>query len=262
METWNEVLNFTLKAINSTTSLKRDGELEADEADVGKDMLSRWAAVKRADSLKMTTRDVVVHLSANVFAGSGTAAIALRAVIYFLCKRPSTMRKLVAELDAAKEGFSHPVSYKEAVRLPYLNAVLREAMRLHPSVGLLLERHVPASGATICGQWIPAGTIVGINPWVVHHDLKLFPDPEEFIPERWIESSAARLLEMDRAFFGFGAGSRYCLGKNMTMMEMTKVIAQLLVEFEVKLTYPHREWTVKNYWFVSQKGLDCTLTRR
>lgn len=68
METWNQVLMFTLKTINGRASIKRDGELI--NADVeGRDMLSRWAYVKSSDSLKMSTRDIIVHLSGNVFAG-------------------------------------------------------------------------------------------------------------------------------------------------------------------------------------------------
>jgi hypothetical protein len=66
METWNQVLIFTLKAINSRTKMSRDGELELEENRVGNDMLSKWAAVKAFDPLKMSTRDVVVHLSTNV----------------------------------------------------------------------------------------------------------------------------------------------------------------------------------------------------
>lgn len=68
METWNQVLVFTLKAINGRASIKRDGELiNADSG--GRDMLSRWAYVKSSDPLKMNTRDIIVHLSTNVFAG-------------------------------------------------------------------------------------------------------------------------------------------------------------------------------------------------
>ena len=66
METWNETLMFTLKAINSRTKISRDGELELEEGRVGNDMLSKWAAVKAFDPLKMSTRDIVVHLSTNV----------------------------------------------------------------------------------------------------------------------------------------------------------------------------------------------------
>ena len=65
MESWNQVLVFTLKAINNRTKMSRDGELEL-EGGAGDDMLSKWAAVKSFDPLKMNTRDVIVHLSTNV----------------------------------------------------------------------------------------------------------------------------------------------------------------------------------------------------
>jgi cytochrome P450 len=201
METWNEVVNFTLKAINSRSSLKRDGELQAGEGEVGSDMLSRWEAIKNAEPLKMSTRDVIVHLSANVFAGADTTAISLRAVIYYLCKNPSTMKKLVHEIDDAEDWLKNPISYKDTSGMTYLNAVLKEAMRIHPAVGLLLERHVPTGGATICGEYIPAGTIVGINAWALHYDEKVYPDPQKLIPERWIESSETKLAAMEKSFF-------------------------------------------------------------
>ncbi|KAL2000136.1 hypothetical protein VTN02DRAFT_3523 [Thermoascus thermophilus] len=265
MENWNQVLQFTLKAINSRSSLQRDGELEDGGEGGGKDMLSRWMAIHHADPEKLSTRDIVVHLSTNVFAGSDTTAIALRAVIYFLIRHPEKMAKVRAELDAAdREGkLSSPVSYRESItHLPYLGAVLKESMRLHPSVGLILERHVPRSGATICGRHIPGGTIVGINAWVLHRDPHVFPDPDSFIPERWIESPEEKLKEMDQSFFVFGSGSRTCIGKNISLMEMHKIIPQLLRDFEISLHKPQENWHTRNMWFVQQEGLICDLVRR
>ncbi|TKX20155.1 pisatin demethylase-like protein 4 [Elsinoe australis] len=265
METWNQVVTFTLKAINSRTTITRDGELELEQGSAGNDMLSKWAAVKSADPLKMSTRDAIVHLSANVFAGSDTTAIALRAILYFLIKNPDKMRILVEEIDEvdAEGKLSDPISDKEARNeLPYLNAVIKEALRLHPSVGLLLERHVPAGGAVICGKHIPGGTIVGINSWVIHRDEKIFPDPERFEPERWLKGlDKDRLAEMEKAWFPFGAGSRTCTGRNISMIEMRKVVPQLLREFEVEIV-GDKEWEVRNVWFVQQKMPPCRLRRR
>jgi cytochrome P450 len=264
METWNAVLTFTLKAINSRTSIQRDGELELTDGGE-KDMLSRWAATKNKDPLKMCTRDIIVHLSTNVFAGSDTTAIALRAAIYFLIKNPEKMKKTLDEIDTAdREGkLSHLIAYKESItHLPYTCAVIKEAMRLHPSVGLLMERHVPPQGAEICGQYIPGGTIVGINPWVLQHDPNVYEDPEAFIPERWLTSDAGKLAKMETSFISFGAGSRTCVGKNISLMEMQKVVPQLLRRYSIELADPKAEWKTSNRWFVQQSGLVCRLTKR
>ncbi|ESU15399.1 hypothetical protein FGSG_13459 [Fusarium graminearum PH-1] len=264
MENWNAVLTFTLKAINSRTSMKRDGELELPD-EGGKDLLSKWAAVKNKDPLKMSTRDAIVHLSANVFAGSDTTAIALRAVIYFLIKNPDKMTNVVQEIDAAdKNGnLSDLISYKESTsHLIYTKAAIKEAMRLHPSIGLLMERHVPPQGAEICGHFFPGGTIVGINPWVVQHDPKVYEDPEAFKPERWLTSDAELLSKMEASFFTFGAGSRTCLGKHISLMELHKVVPQLLRRYHIVLADPDADWEVKNRWFVQQHGLNCILKKR
>ena len=265
METWNQVVLFTLKAINSRASLKRDGELI--NADVeGRDMLSRWAYVKSSDPDKMNTRDIVVHLSTNVFAGSDTTAIALRAIVYFLCRHPQACEKMVAELDAvdAQRQLSDPISYKEAsTRLPYMGAVVKEAMRLHPSVGLLMERHVPAGGLHIYGRHLPAGTVVGINPWVTNRDANVFPDPEAFRPERWLDASETELKRMESLWeLNFGWGSRKCIGRNISWVEINKVIPELYRQFEVQLAEPEKEWRITNHWFVQQEGVDCVLRKR
>ncbi|KAK9446517.1 cytochrome P450 [Limtongia smithiae] len=263
METWNAVLNFTLKAVNSRGHLERDGKLETNA--IGRDMLSKWNQVMVENPGRITTRDIIVHLSTNVFAGSDTTAIALRAVVYFLLKNPAKMEKFMTELDGADARglLSYPVSYREATtHLPYLQAVIKEAIRLHPSVGLLLERHVPAGGVELCGRYIPAGTIVGINAWVLHHDPSIFPQPDCFIPERWIDNPPATLALMNQAWFAFGAGSRTCIGKNISMMEMSKVLPQLFREYTVELADAKKEWKTRNVWFVQQEGVVVRLQRR
>lgn len=174
------------------------------------------------------------------------------------------MSKLVSEIDTAASAgqLSDPPSYKEASQLPYLNAVIKESLRIHPSVGLLLERHVPSGGATIPGQYIPGGTKIGINAWAVHYDEVIFPNPKEFIPERWIENSEEMLREMERSMFAFGAGSRTCTGRNLSLIEMVKVLQCSLRKFDVRLVDEGKEWKVRNMWFVQQTGLECIFTPR
>lgn len=76
---------------------------------------------------------------------------------------------------------------------------MKEAMRCHPIVSLPLERVVPEGGAVLCGSYLDGGTIVGINPVVLHHDKTIFgEDAADFRPERWIESDEKDIKNMDR----------------------------------------------------------------
>lgn len=131
-------------------------------------------------------------------------------------RNPAAYEKLTAEIDAAvADGtLSMPVAYAEAIRLPYLKGCINEGMRLHPSVGLIMPRLVPAGGATISGFYFPEGYRVGVNGAVVHYDKDVFgPDADNFNPDRWITGDAVR---MDKTMIHFGAGPRTCIGKNVS----------------------------------------------
>ena len=111
--------------------------------------------------------------------------------------------------------------------------------------------------------------IVGINPWVLQHDPVVFPEPERFEPERWLEwdgkegSSKEKLAEQERYFFSFGAGSRVCIGRNASSIEMRKVIPLLVGEFEMEFEDGEgAEWKVRNVWFTQQEMPKVVLKRR
>jgi cytochrome P450 len=179
-----------------------------------------------------------------VFAGSETTAISLSSVFYFLLKNPRCYHKLMQELDeAVKEGVieerdGKTVSWAESQKLPYLDAVIQESFRLHPAAGLLLERVVPKQGMTILGEFIPGGTIVGCNAWVLHRRPEIFgQDVDTFRPERWIEAAEGKnglsLKEMKATMFQFGSGARTCIGRNVSLLEVYKLVPSFLRRFEV-----------------------------
>lgn len=182
------------------------------------------------------------YLLGNVVAGSDTTATTISAAIYYVLKNPTVHAKLRDELSAA--DLSLPAKWKDLQKLPYFTAVMREARRIHPGVGMLLERVVPAGGLDLPdGQFVPEGTIVGMNPWVVNRDRDVFgPDSDLFVPERWLQSPSeseecfqARLGRMQRTILTFGAGSRTCIGKNLSEMESDKMVATLFAKYEVGL---------------------------
>ena len=174
------------------------------------------------------------------FAGSETTAISLAAVFYYLLKNPPSYEKLMTELDTAiEDGImedrpSGVVTWTESQKMPYLDACIKETFRLHPAVGLPLERVVPPQGAEICGELVPGGTIVGCNAWVIHRRPEVFgADVDTYRPERWIEASQDQRREMEGTMFQFGMGSRTCIGKNISLLEIYKLVPSFLRRFEV-----------------------------
>ncbi len=163
-------------------------------------------------------------LKCGSFAGSDTTAIAIRAVLYYLMKTPKAYNKLIEEIDAADRdgrlGRPH-IKYSEAVQLPYLVACCKEAMRMHPSIALCLPRVVPAGGRVVAGQFLSAGTKVGISSAVLHRNKDMFGlDADVYNPDRWLDDPVVA-SEMDRHMLHFGAGSRSCIGKNVRIQVPT-----------------------------------------
>ena len=206
------------------------------------DLLSMFLAAQQKNPEFMTDNRVLVMAVSMAFAGSETTAISLAAVFYYLLKNPASYEKLMAELSTAvKDGTvedrpSKLVSWTESQKLPYLDACIKEAFRLHPAAGLPLERIVPPQGATICGEHIAGGTIVGCSAWVLHRRPEIFGDRvDEYVPERWLEenTSAEKLKEMNGTMFQFGAGARTCIGKNISLLEIYKLVPSFLRRFEV-----------------------------
>lgn len=159
--------------------------------------------------------------------------------MYYLLKNRDAYKSLVDELDSAQ--LPDPIPYSKVANLPYLDAVIKESMRMHPAVGMLLERVVPEGGLTLSdGRTIPAGTIVGLNPWVIGHTCDVFgEDLESFKPERWLRGDGEsekdyqdRAQAMRAADLSFGAGNRVCIGRNMALVEMYKIIPTLLTKYK------------------------------
>ena len=251
------IVAFTAK------QLERYTNKEFNTAEV-QDLLARFRRFKDGEQV-MDESELLNASSGNIFAGSDTTAASLRAIFYYLCRNKEAHQKLLDEIDEAdKKGeLSNPVTFAEAQELKYFQAVLKEALRMHPAVGLLLERVVPKGGAEVDDVFLPEGTVIGMNPWVASRDKSTYgDDANDFRPERWLDADEKRLKTMDRNFLAFGAGARTCLGKNISLLEMSKLVPQLLRYFDFELTNPEKTWTLHDYWFVRQTGLICRVKRR
>jgi hypothetical protein len=134
-------------------------ELEEGKLSTSPDMLDRFMKAHRADPTHFTKNDVLIGGYSSIVAGADTTWISLGSVLHFLNKYPETLRKLRVEIDemAAKGTISDPVTFEESKNMPYLNAVIKEAQRMHAPTGFPLWRVVPESGTTLCGRYFPPG---------------------------------------------------------------------------------------------------------
>ena len=248
---------------------KADVSGEIMDESAPKDFLSKFLDSNEEDPSRFTERDINVGLIGNVIAGSDTTGAALAATLYCLLKNPSALAKLREEISSRiRDGeLDSPPQFKQAQNMPYLQAVLQEAQRLYPGTALPLQRVVPEGGADICGYHFPAGTVVGINSVVLHRNTTIFgEDAATFRPERWLESDKETLSYMQRYWMPFGLGSRTCIGKYVSLLEMTKLIPELLRRFDFELADElkgeNAEWEWINYWLTRPASLPVKVSLR
>lgn len=155
--------------------------------------------------------------------------------MYNLLRNQGALECLRKELAECLHGGDPVASYDQVKNLPYLRACLDESLRLLPPVSFGLNRKTGPAGIIIDGQWIPEGTTVGVPAYTAHRNPKLFPHPEIYYPERWLK-------EMDKdaktSFIPFSAGARGCIGRNITYIEQTMLVASLIQRYDFALPSP------------------------
>lgn len=163
--------------------------------------MTKMIRAHRQDPDKVGDHHLFMMAQSNVIAGFDTTAISLSATIYLLMKNPRVLEKLRHEIDnATHNGNYDTMTFQQSQGLPYLQAVIKESLRMHSATGLPLWRVVPEGGVELEGLHFPQGTIVGTNSWVVHHDLDIFTNSNQFIPERWLDGDEAKLKTMNEMF--------------------------------------------------------------
>ena len=182
----------------------------------------------------------------QILAGSDSTATSIRMCLLLLLTNPVPYGKLRAEIDAAVAdgNASFPViTYAETQHLTYLQAVIKEGLRLWFPLNGLVTMDSPAEGITINNVYIPGNTQVCLSKYAMLRRPDIFgEDAEMFRPERWLDqdaSNAGKLSEMERTMdLYFGVGRYMCLGKGIAMMELNKVLVELLRRFDLGLVNP------------------------
>ena len=185
----------------------------------GEDVLALLVRARDENGQSMSDAELRDGLVTLLAAGHETTATALSWVFYRLLRHPDVLAKLRAELDRVVGN--HPVGPEQIGQLHYLDATVKETLRLNPTVPLVGRcLQVPLR---IGARDLPAGVVVAPCIYLTHRRPDLWPDPERFAPERFLEERAAPY-----AFFPFGGGVHRCLGMAFAVHEMKVIIAQVL----------------------------------
>lgn len=167
--------------------------------------------------------------------GADTTTMIVEWVMAELMQHPEAMRKVNEELTEIV-GLDSLVEESHLPKLHYLNAVIKETFRLHPALPLLVPR-CPSQSATIGGYCVPKGSRVFLNVWAIHRDPKIWENPLEFQPERFLISDPTKLDYSGNNFnyIPFGSGRRICAGLPLAERSVTYVVASFLHSYEWKL---------------------------
>lgn len=165
---------------------------------------------KAGEEETLTFDEIVQNARTYLVAGSDTTANTLTYLIWAVCKHPEVRDELVIELKE-KLPETNRFSDAEVRRLPYLNCVVEEALRLYGAVPSGLPRTIPGRGAELAGYWFPVGVSVTTQSYSLHRDPSVHPNPDAFDPDRWSVGRVTKLMKDANMAFGGGARSTYPL---------------------------------------------------
>jgi cytochrome P450 len=189
-------------------------------------------------------------------AGHETTANALSWMWYLVSGAPEVESRMHEEIDRVLADRLPTLS--DIPRLPYMDQVITEAMRLYPPAWMIGRRAVAEQPL---GDYVlPPGALVLLSPYVTQHDARHFPEPERFMPERWTPEFRASLEPF--AYFPFGGGSRRCIGESFAMMELVLVASTIARRWTIRVVPGHPVVPQPLMTLRLKHGLKATVRKR
>jgi cytochrome P450 len=197
------------------------------------DLLGMLLEARDETGQHMTDRQLRDEVMTVILAGHETTALALGWTFYLLAKHPQVEERLAAEIEGALKG--NPPTAASLARMPYLEQVLKESLRLYPPAYILTRTAIEP--CEVGGYVIPIGATVLISPWVMHRNPRFYKEPEIFNPDRWNDAgkSGNGNAAPRFAYLPFGGGPRVCIGAAFALMEARLLIASILQRFRFEL---------------------------
>ena len=229
---------------------RRRAEGVTDRADI----LSLLIAARDEDGRAMNDEELLDEMFTLLMAGHETTATSLAWVFWHLGRHPAVVERLRDELErVVGDG---PLDAGHLPQLEYLDAVIKESMRLTPVATLVARRlHEPVR---IGGIALPAGTTVAANIYLAHRRPEVWRDPERFDPDRFVG-----FRPTPNTFFPFGGGVRRCLGAAMATYEMKTVLAEVLARVDLAIAPGYRmRPTLRAITIAPSHGMPVVVERR
>ncbi|KAJ5690710.1 Cytochrome P450 [Penicillium macrosclerotiorum] len=205
----------------------------------------------------------------HMVATRDTFGVVLSYILLYISRHPAEQNRLREELRLAQQRAQNSgqsfLSATSLEALPFLNAVLKESIRLRGNVPTSNPRIVSASAPVQLGPYKNiSGVRVSALAWCLHRNEEIFPDAESWVPDRWMVNPSTKMdaTEQDKWFWAFGSGSRRCLGQNLAMEVLRFTVAAIYSEFETHI-YDESKF-INEDRFVTGKGgerLDLTFKR-
>ncbi|KAL0052923.1 hypothetical protein WJX82_009946 [Trebouxia sp. C0006] len=197
-------------------------------------LYSLMNARRKDDGRPLSDLHICAQAFTFVLAGYETTSTAISYALYEIARNPLVQQKLQEEVDMF--GCDRELSFDDLCSFPYAEAVFLEGMRLHPPVTPFIALIRESSEDTELGGFkLPAGTKVGINVLGMHHNPKHFPDPQDFLPERFLDGPKGPPSRHLYAYLPFGVGPRKCIGHKFAMEEGVLTLVRLLQHFSFSL---------------------------
>lgn len=212
---------FAIDLVNKRLAAVRKGE------EVPGDLLS--SLVQLVHEGTVTTEFAVDHMTGFLFAATDTSQTSLGFILWELAKHPDVQTRCRDEAFAVL-GDDMP-NQRTLGEMPFINAVVKEVLRIYAPVITLVR--VCDEDITLQGVTLPAGSLVNVPHHAVHHDPKLWTDPSEFRPDRFMPGGEASTND-PFAYIPFNAGPRICIGMNMALADLKAAIAVLVRRFELR----------------------------